>query len=134
MISSRFPRHGPDATGATGLGPSLTDSVWLHNDGRLEGILNTVKSGVMSFKTSNSVMLPMGGSPLNEAWAAAAYVYSLSRRAGGSWHPAIALATRCARGRVFAHKSDDDARYGGDPGAAMVSVRYSREVSSHEGP
>jgi mono/diheme cytochrome c family protein len=74
--------HGPDAKGATGIGANLTDTVWLHSDGSLEGIHNTVKSGVMEPKESSSIMLPMGGAPLNseQLRAVVAYVYSLSHK------------------------------------------------------
>lgn len=74
--------HGPDARGTTGVGPDLTDSVWLHSDGSLEGIAATIRSGVMSPKQASSVMLPMGGAPLTpeQVEAVAAYVYELSAR------------------------------------------------------
>lgn len=62
--------------------PDLTDAEWLHSDGSYEGIVNTVKSGVMAPKQFSSVMPPYGGVMLNDerTRAVAAYVYTVSRQ------------------------------------------------------
>lgn len=73
--------HG--AKGVNGAAaPSLTDSVWLHNDGSFEGIANTIKTGVMTPKEFSGVMPPYGGAPLDpqKHRAVAAYVYRLSHQ------------------------------------------------------
>ncbi len=60
--------------------PILSDKEWLHGDGSLESIYNTIKSGVMSPKQYSSVMPPYGGVMMTpeRTLAVAAYVYSLS--------------------------------------------------------
>lgn len=65
-----------------GLGPDLTDNTWLNNDGTLEGIMNTVRTGVPQPKEATAPMPPMGGATLNDEQirAVATYVYSLSHR------------------------------------------------------
>lgn len=77
-----FTCHGPDAKGMQGLGPDLTDNTWLNNDGTLEGIMNTVRTGVPQPKEATAPMPPMGGATLNDEQirAVATYVYSLSHR------------------------------------------------------
>lgn len=73
--------HGADGAQGT-VAPNLTDAEWLHSDGSLEGIYNTVKSGVMQPKKYSSVMPPYGGAPLTEAQtlAVAGYVYQLRKK------------------------------------------------------
>lgn len=75
--------HGPTAKGIPGLGPDLTDKTWIHGDGSLEFITNTVRTGVPKPKKSTTPMLPGGGIPLTDAQmsAVAAYVFSLSASA-----------------------------------------------------
>lgn len=71
--------HGKDAKGVKGLGPDLTDSVWLHGDGSMEFLETIIRTGVMQPKQGGGVMPPYGGVPLgaDQLEAVAAYVYSL---------------------------------------------------------
>jgi mono/diheme cytochrome c family protein len=77
-----FTCHGPDAKGIQGLGPDLTDATWLHGDGSLQFIQNTVRTGVATPKEAAAPMPPMGGATLtpDQVNAVSAYVYSLSHR------------------------------------------------------
>jgi cbb3-type cytochrome c oxidase subunit III len=77
-----FTCHGPDAKGVQGLGPNLTDTQWLHGDGSLQFIQNTVRTGVATPKEAAAPMPPMGGATLtpDQVNAVAAYVYSLSHK------------------------------------------------------
>ena len=70
--------HGADAKQAT-VAPDLTDGEWLHSDGSLKGIYETITTGVMSPKKFSSVMPPYGGAPMTpqQTIAVAAYVYKL---------------------------------------------------------
>jgi mono/diheme cytochrome c family protein len=70
--------HGQDAKGS-GVGPNLTDSEWLHNDGTLAGIMNTIQTGVPKPKVAPAPMPPMGGATLSadQLKAVATYVHSL---------------------------------------------------------
>ncbi|HEX6631697.1 MAG TPA: c-type cytochrome [Gemmatimonadaceae bacterium] len=72
--------HGKDAKGMKGLGPDLTDDVWLHGDGGMEFLKTLISTGVMQPKLGGVVMPPYGGTPLSpdQLEAVAAYVYSLS--------------------------------------------------------
>ena len=75
-----FACHGHQGRGLTA--PSLADSVWLHNDGRYEALVQLIRTGVpLAESKSGSVMPPRGGSAINDAElrAVAAYVWSLSR-------------------------------------------------------
>jgi mono/diheme cytochrome c family protein len=76
-----FACHGMDGAGTAG--PSLADSVWIHNRGEYEKIVLLIRNGVDE-KTSKSglVMPPRGGSAINDddLRAVAAYVWTLSRR------------------------------------------------------
>lgn len=60
--------------------PDLTDGNWLHSDGSLQGIFNTIKSGVMAPKEFTGVMPPYGGVQMSDerTLAVAAYVYKLA--------------------------------------------------------
>lgn len=60
--------------------PDLTDGNWLHSDGTLEGIFNTIKSGVMAPKEFTGVMPPYGGVQMSDerTLAVASYVYKLA--------------------------------------------------------
>lgn len=71
--------HGVGGQQGT-VAPILTDKEWLHSDGSLEGIYNTIKAGVMAPKQFSSVMPPYGGVMMTpeRTLAVAAYVYSLS--------------------------------------------------------
>jgi mono/diheme cytochrome c family protein len=75
-----FTCHGKDAKGLAALGPNLTDSTWLHGDGKMAFLMKVVKDGVGKPKKSATVMPPYGGSPLNaqQLEAVASYVLSLS--------------------------------------------------------
>ena len=77
--------HGPDAKG-TVLAPDLTDSTWLHIDGKLESIVKLIKEGVAEPENAPAPMPPRGGAQLTDAEvdAVAAYVHSLSAKAPGS--------------------------------------------------
>ncbi|WP_372365965.1 cbb3-type cytochrome c oxidase N-terminal domain-containing protein [Candidatus Uabimicrobium sp. HlEnr_7] len=39
--------HGKNAEGMLGQGPNLTDNFWVHGEGKIEDIINTVKIGVI---------------------------------------------------------------------------------------
>ena len=71
--------HGQNAKGMPGMGPDLTDKVWLHGDGTPEFIARIIRTGVSKPRQSAAVMPPFGGTPLDSAKveAVAAYVYSL---------------------------------------------------------
>jgi glucose/arabinose dehydrogenase/mono/diheme cytochrome c family protein len=71
--------HGASAKG-TPLGPDLTDSKWLWNDGSYAGISKTITEGVMQPKQYRSPMPPMGGAQLTDAQvsALAAYIWAVS--------------------------------------------------------
>ncbi|MHB1224910.1 MAG: c-type cytochrome [Gemmatimonadaceae bacterium] len=83
--------HGKDGKGLPGLGPDLTDGAWLHGDGSVKFLENIIRTGVMQPKQGGAVMPPYGGVPLDagQLAAVAAYVYSLSHKAGGpgNGHP-----------------------------------------------
>ena len=73
--------HGQDGKGLPGLGANLTDDEWLHSDGSLDGIANTVTNGVSAEESSTGTpMQPKGGSSISDEQvkAVAAYVYTLS--------------------------------------------------------
>ena len=76
-----FACHGMAAEGISA--PSLTDSVWIHNRGEYDKIVQLILVGIDA-KTSKSgvVMPPRGGSAINDAdlRAVAAYVWSLGPR------------------------------------------------------
>ena len=75
--------HGPEAKGVPNLGVDLTDDEWLHSDGSLEGILESIRQGVTGDKSSSGTLIPpKGGSALSEEQlsAVATYVWSLSNK------------------------------------------------------
>ena len=39
--------HGKNAEGMEGQGPNLTDNYWIHGEGKIEDIIETVKNGVI---------------------------------------------------------------------------------------
>ncbi len=81
--------HGPDAKG--GLGPDLTDTDWLHGDGRFTEIVTRILLGVPDEDSiTGQSMPPKGGSTLTEEEirAVAAYVWTLSRAASSPGQPA----------------------------------------------
>lgn len=71
--------HGVGGQQGT-VAPILSDKEWLHGDGSLEFIYNTIKTGVMAPKQYSSVMPPYGGVMMTpeRTLAVAAYVYSIS--------------------------------------------------------
>lgn len=74
--------HGVSATG--GVGPSLTDTVWLHSKGTFEDIVRQITAGVPQAQAKGGMMMPpRGGAALSDAQvrAVAAYVWSLSHTA-----------------------------------------------------
>ena len=74
-----FTCHGQNAIG-TQLAPSLRDQSWIHGDGSVEFIANTIRTGVPAPKQYPSVM-PAFESLLSDDQirSVAAYVNSLSR-------------------------------------------------------
>ena len=76
-----FACHGMAGEGISG--PSLVDSVWVHNRGEYDRIVQLILAGVDA-KASKSgvVMPPRGGTAINDAdvRAVAAYVWSLGPR------------------------------------------------------
>jgi mono/diheme cytochrome c family protein len=76
-----FACHGMAGEGVSG--PSLTDSVWIHNRGEYDKIVQLILTGIdAKASTSGVVMPPRGGSAINDAdvRAVAAYVWSLGPR------------------------------------------------------
>lgn len=71
--------HGLDGRGNQ-LGPSLRDSVWIHIDGSLQQIEQTIRSGVPQPEEFPVPMVPMGGGDFDaaELRAVASYVYAIS--------------------------------------------------------
>lgn len=74
--------HGPEGTGARGVGADLTDLEWWHSDGSWEAIIAQVRRGVPQEEARNewgAIMPPRGGSPIDdqEVRAVAAYVWTL---------------------------------------------------------
>ncbi|HEY0969515.1 MAG TPA: c-type cytochrome [Gemmatimonadales bacterium] len=74
--------HGKDAKGVKGLGPDLTDGVWLHGDGSMEFLKTVIRTGVMQPRQGGGVMPPYGGTPLapDQLEAVAAYLFSISHQ------------------------------------------------------
>ncbi|HEX9691917.1 MAG TPA: c-type cytochrome [Gemmatimonadales bacterium] len=75
--------HGTDAKGIPNLGANLADDEWLHSDGSLAGILETLRKGVSSDRSSTgAAMPPRGGGQLSneQLQDVAAYVWSLSHK------------------------------------------------------
>src|SRR5208283_5018259 len=71
--------HNTDGSGTT-LGPNLRSGHWLWSDGSYEGILTTIREGVIDPKQYRAPMPPMGGTNLtpDQLSAVAAYVWTLS--------------------------------------------------------
>jgi glucose/arabinose dehydrogenase/cytochrome c553 len=71
--------HGGDASGSP-VGPPLNTSHWLWSDGSLASLSNIIEKGVPKPKRYETVMPPMGGSPLTKQDLAAvsAYVWAIS--------------------------------------------------------
>lgn len=67
--------HGQDAKGVAGMGPNLTDKVWLHGDGGVKFIETIVRTGVAKPKKSSVAMPPFGGVPLDSAKTVAVTAY-----------------------------------------------------------
>jgi mono/diheme cytochrome c family protein len=75
-----FACHGMNGAGMTG--PSLADTVWVHNRGEYDKIVQLIMTGVDARASKSGVVMPpKGGSAINDAdlRAVAAYVWSLSR-------------------------------------------------------
>lgn len=78
--------HGDDGRGVGPSGADLTDSVWVHSDGSFDAILAQIKQGVpKEHSTVDRRMPERGASRLtdNQLRFVAAYVWTLSRQAGG---------------------------------------------------
>jgi mono/diheme cytochrome c family protein len=76
-----FSCHANNGVGGT-QGPNLTDAEWLNTDGTMQGIANTISTGISLPKQFPAQMPPMGGADLShdDLVAVAGYVYSLSHR------------------------------------------------------
>lgn len=75
--------HGSKGEGS--VGPSLTDSEWIHSKGTLEEIEAQILHGVSKEESKSGIpMPPKGGSTISDedVKACAAYVYSLSQKSG----------------------------------------------------
>lgn len=73
--------HGMDGKGA--VGPNLADTLWIHSRGEYDKIVALITSGVTGRQSKSGIIMPpKGGSAISDAdvRAAAAYVWSLSRR------------------------------------------------------
>ncbi len=73
--------HGQQGKGMPNLGADLTDDKWIHSDGSLEGIIETITKGVSGDEsTVGTTMPPKGGGGISDekVKAVAAYVWSLS--------------------------------------------------------
>ncbi|MDQ8154205.1 MAG: c-type cytochrome [Gemmatimonadota bacterium] len=73
--------HGPKGKGMKGLGPDLTDGVWLHGNGSADFVQQLVRTGVPAPKKSPTIMPPFGGMPLTTEQVTAVTAYVLSLRA-----------------------------------------------------
>ena len=75
--------HGSDARGSR-QAPSLVNGKWLHGDGSLKSIEQTIANGVQKPVAYTEPMPPKGGAPLTDAdvAAVAAYVWAISHRRG----------------------------------------------------
>ncbi len=74
--------HGPEGKGVPNLGANLVDSEWVHSDGSLAGIAETIMKGVEASKSKTGTAMPAkGGSGITDEQvkAIAAYVYALSK-------------------------------------------------------
>ena len=76
--------HGADGIG-TPAGADLTLGTWLWSDGSLQGITNTIKTGVLKPKQHPGAMPPLGGVALsdNDVAAVAAYVWAIGHQTKG---------------------------------------------------
>lgn len=75
--------HGSKGEGL--VGPSLTDSEWIHSKGTLEEIEAQIVHGVPKEASKSGIpMPPKGGSTISDedVKACAAYVHSLSQKSG----------------------------------------------------
>jgi len=73
--------HGPEGKG--GLGPDLTDTVWLHHDGGFDALVRQITTGIMlADSKTGQLMPPRGGGVITDEQirSVAAYVWSLNRR------------------------------------------------------
>jgi glucose/arabinose dehydrogenase/mono/diheme cytochrome c family protein len=73
--------HGSDAGGGP-IGPDLTSGKWLWSDGSLQGITQTIATGVAQPKAHPGAMPAMGGTQMSEAdlKAVAAYVWAVGHK------------------------------------------------------
>lgn len=76
-----FTCHGSQADGMATLGPSLMDTTWLHGNGSLVMIEQTITNGIAAPVVSQ-IAMPAYGAQLSpaEIRRVASYVYSLSHR------------------------------------------------------
>jgi cbb3-type cytochrome c oxidase subunit III len=75
--------HGSKGEGL--VGPNLTDTEWIHSKGTLEEIEAQINHGIPKEEAKSGIpMPPKGGSTISDedVKACAAYVYSLSQKAG----------------------------------------------------
>ena len=81
-----FTCHGARAEGMTSLGPSLTDTIWLHGDGSLRAIERVIANGVATPRETPIAMPAFGGQlTAAEITRLTAFIYSIS-------HPASVVA------------------------------------------
>ena len=86
--------HGPNAKG-TPLAPDLTDTTWLHIDGKLESIVTLVKAGVLSPKNAPAPMparvFGVASLPVHAPAGAREMFMSALREYSGSWRTPDAI-------------------------------------------
>jgi len=77
--------HGPTAGGGP-MAPALNDAEWLNVDGGYEAITKVIMAGVPTPKQFPVMMPPKGGGQFTDEQVKqlAAYVYAVSRPAGGA--------------------------------------------------
>ena len=75
-----FSCHAMDASGGP-LGPNLRDGEWLHSDGSIDGIAQTIQVGVAQPIQYPAAMPAMGGAQLSpeQVRQIAAYIYALGQ-------------------------------------------------------
>lgn len=80
--------HG--LAGKGGIGPDLTDTLWLHHDGSYESLVRQIAHGIdLKASKTGQIMPPRGGSGISDEdlRAVAAYVWALSRRGSPARSP-----------------------------------------------
>jgi len=73
--------HGPAGTGTPGIGPDLTDAIWLTGDGSIDSIVEVINTGVPTPKEHPGPMPAKGGNASltdEQVRQIAAHVYAIS--------------------------------------------------------